>query len=390
MLPSKTDVLIVGAGPTGLSLAITLAQQGCDFVLVDRQAEGANTSRAAVIHSNTLEVMETLGVTEEILDQGLVVPRFRIRSRDTPLVTVDFKNLPTRYPYTIQIPQNVTEEILLARVEAYSRKVHRPWQVIDLLEDLNGVDVTLRGENGELSIIRAGYVVGADGMHSIVRHAARIPFDGSVYEASFILADVNLEWSLPRDEVNLFFAPKGFTVAAPLPGEQRYRIVATVDEAPPSPSLEDVQAILDTRGPRKRKAIVHDIIWGSRFRVHHRLAARYHEGRIVLAGDAAHVHSPAGGQGMNTGIVDSCVLGPRLAEVVAGRRDHKALDEYEAMRMPVAKRVLALSNRMTRMATLRSPTLRATRNFGMRCVGLLPSFTNSLALDLSGLNQKRG
>lgn len=389
MLPNKTDILIVGAGPTGLALGVSLAQQGCDFTLVDRQAVGANTSRAAVVHANTLEVLETLGVTEELLERGHVVPRFSVRSRDSRLIDVDFATLESRYPFTLMVPQDVTEAVLLRRLEALGGGVHRPWEVIDLLEDHDGINVTLRSGDGGIARVHAQYVIGADGMHSIVRQAARIPFDGSVYEDSFVLADVIMDWPLARDEVNLFFSPEGLVVVAALP-QDRYRIVATVDEAPPEPALQDVQALLDARGPRHRKARVHEVIWSSRFRVHHRLAGRYHRGRIVLVGDAAHVHSPAGGQGMNAGIVDACVLGPRLADIVAGRRDQGALDEYEALRRPVAEHVLALSNRGTRAATLRNPLLRMLRNLALRCLNLFPRFKHALARDLSGLNQQRG
>jgi len=387
MIKNDIEVLILGAGPTGLAIGCSLAAEGCSFMLVDRQEAGANTSRAAVIHSNTLEKLSSLGVAEQLLAAGHVVPRFAVRSRDSRLLSVDFTALPTRFPFTLMLSQATTEALLLARLEAFGGKVERPRQVIHLLEDIDGVEVTLRDHEGRVSQLRAGYVVGADGMHSIVRHAARISFDGSTYEQSFILADVRMEWGISEEEVNLFFAPEGFVVAAPLPGGY-HRVVATVDEASPTPSIGDIQTILDTRGPRHAPAAVKEIVWSSRFRVHHRLAGRYHQGRLILAGDAAHVHSPAGGQGMNTGIVDACVLGPRLADVVAGRRDHLVLDEYEALRMAVAKRVLAMSNRMTRLATLRNPVLRSGRNVGLRVLNQLPSFTRSLALDLSGLRSQ--
>ena len=388
MLPMRTEVLVVGAGPTGLALAAALVRRGVECLAVDRLAEGANTSRAAVIHSNTLEVLEPLGVSARLTAQGHKVPRFSVRARDRTLLTVRFDGLPTRYPGTIMLPQDATEAILLDRLQELGGRVHRPWRVVDLAEDAEGVDAILLAPDGATRRLRADYVVGADGMHSIVRHAARIPFDGSTYEQSFLLADVAMEWGLPADEVCLFFSPQGFVVVAPLPGG-RHRIVATMDEAPPEPALGDLQAILDARGPRgTARARLREIVWGSRFRVHHRLATRYRAGRLLLAGDAAHVHSPAGGQGMNTGLVDACVLADRLADVVAGRRDHRALDEYELLRRPVAERVLALSNRMTRMATLRHGALRSLRDLGMRMLGRSSAFRHALAMDLSGLSHR--
>ena len=211
------------------------------------------------------------------------------------------------------------------------------------MQDVGGVTLTM--STG--ATLRASYVVGADGMHSIVRQASGITFTGSAYGESFVLADVTMEWAAGRKEVSLTFAAAGLTVIAPLPGGS-YRIVATVDEAPESPDIAFVQRLLDERVPGQ--AAVTGLGWSSRFRVHHRVADRYRMDRLFLAGDAAHVHSPAGGQGMNTGIQDGYALGNVLT---TGR-----LDDYEARRRPVAQRVVAFTDRMTTMATTRNPVLR--------------------------------
>ncbi|MFB9839282.1 FAD-dependent oxidoreductase, partial [Actinoallomurus acaciae] len=289
-LPATADVVIVGAGPTGLTLAAFLAKEGGDVVLLDRAAEGANTSRAAVVHARTLEVLEGLGVTGELVDRGVITPVFTVRDRDRVLLTVPFDGLPTAHPYTLMIPQNVTEQALLARLRALGGQVHRPHEVVAVTQDDAGATVTTAA--GER--IRAGLVVGADGMHCVVREQAGIGFTGDSYEQTFVLADTRLEWALPGDEVQLFFGTEGLVVVAPLPGG-RHRIVATVDEAPERPGPADVQALLDARGPRTDPARVREVVWSSRFHIHHRVADHYRDGRILLAGDAAHVHSPAGG-----------------------------------------------------------------------------------------------
>jgi 2-polyprenyl-6-methoxyphenol hydroxylase-like FAD-dependent oxidoreductase len=384
-LPETTDVVIVGAGPTGLTLAGILARERVPFVLVDRLAEGANTSRAAVVHSRTLEVLEELEVTDRLRRDGIVVPRFTLRDRDRVLLTIDFSGLPTRYPYTLMIPQNATEALLLGRLRELGGEVQRPFEVTDVKQDADGVSATASVDGGSRTI-RGRYLVGADGMHSVVRERAGVGFTGGTYEQSFALADVRMSWRIPGDEVMLFLSPDGLVVVAPLPGG-RHRIVATMDDAPEYPDIADVQRLLDTRGPVAGAARVEEIAWSSRFRVHHRIVDRYRAGRILLAGDAAHVHSPAGGQGMNTGIQDAVALGHALTAVVRGA-DASRLDEYDRVRRPVAERVVAFTDRMTRMATLRTPRSRTVRNTVLGWVGRIPAFRRFLAMELSELRNR--
>ncbi len=383
-LPDSTDVLIVGAGPTGLTLACTLAKSGVSHVLVDRQAVGANTSRAAAVHARTLEVLERVDVTAAMQAEGHVVPRFVIRDRDRVITTIAFDQLPTKYPYVLMVPQYVTERILGDRLRTLGSGIQRPWTVTGLTHDATGARVTLAGDGGATHTMRARYVVGADGMHSTVRDKAGIGFTGEAYEQSFVLADVLMTWQLPRDEVMGYFSPAGLVIVAPLP-DGRHRIVATVDDAPEQPTQADIQQLLDTRGPLESPAQVLDVAWSSRFRVHHRVADRYRAGCVLLAGDAAHVHSPAGGQGMNTGIQDAAALGSALVAVVVDGASEAALDAYEARRRPVAERVVGFTDRMTRMATVRSPRVRALRNFAIGMAGRIPAMPRALATELAGL-----
>jgi 2-polyprenyl-6-methoxyphenol hydroxylase-like FAD-dependent oxidoreductase len=379
-LPSTTEVLIVGAGPVGLTVAASLAARGIDAVLVDKAAEPATTSRAAVIHARTLEVLRGLGVTDELVRRGLIVPRFTVRDRDQALLTIDFDGLPTDFPYTVMLPQDVTEEVLATRLGELGGRVHRAHALARLEQDADGVTAVMAG--GET--VRASYVVGADGMHSAVREQAGIGFAGDTYEQSFVLADVRMDWAFDEREVMLYFSPEGLVVVAPLPGG-RHRIVATVDEAPEQPDRDFVQALLDARGPQQRPARVEEIVWSSRFRVHHRLADRYREDRIFLAGDAAHVHSPAGGQGMNTGVQDAVALGERLAGVLRDGAAERSLDAYEAERRPVAEGVVALTHRMTVVATAGHPAARRVRNALLRVLGHFPAVHRKIALNLSEL-----
>jgi 2-polyprenyl-6-methoxyphenol hydroxylase-like FAD-dependent oxidoreductase len=384
MQSETTDVLIVGAGPTGLALSIGLTQAGVDHIIVDKLAQGLNTSRAGVIHAQTLESLSTLGVARRLTELGLKLDKFAIRDRDRALLQLSFDRLPSAHPYLLMLPQNVTETVLADRISELGGAVRRGVTATEIVQDAESIRVKV-DDNGEERTISARYVVGADGMHSVVREATGIGFEGAAYEGSFVLADIHLDWPL-ASEVSLYFSPAGLVVVAPLP-DGSFRVVATMDEAPEKPTTADIQALIDGRGPTQSGAKVRDVIWSSRFRLHHRIANSYRQGRLLLMGDAAHVHSPAGGQGMNTGLVDAVVLGQILADVVKGKRPETALDLYEALRRPAALQVLELAGRMTEMATMRSPLKRFVRNAVMSLVNLNPLAKRRIAMTLSGLSR---
>lgn len=373
-----TDVLIVGAGPTGLTLAASLLARGIRTTIVDRQNAGANTSRAAAVNARTLEVLEGLDVARRLVKEGIEAPLFSIRDGSKVLVPIDFSHLPTAYPYTLLVPQSTTERLLLDRVRELGGDVERPRVLKSVTQDSDGATATFA--DGDIK--RARYVVGADGMHSTVREQAGIEFRGEPYAQSFVLADVHLTGEVPTAEVVLFWDSAGLAVVAPLP-DGSFRIVAPVDDAPEVPSVAVIQDILDSRGAGAGRTTVTDLVWGSRFQVHHRVADTYRAGRILLAGDAAHVHSPAGGQGMNLGVQDAVALGDALAAVVAGAPD-SVLDDYAAARRPIAQQVISLTDRMTRLATLPRGA-RSIRNVALGVAGRIPATRKALAWRLSGL-----
>ncbi|MBB4929617.1 2-polyprenyl-6-methoxyphenol hydroxylase-like FAD-dependent oxidoreductase [Lipingzhangella halophila] len=381
MLPTTTEVLIVGAGPIGLSTAVALTQQGRDVTVIDNQAAGANTSRAAVVHAHTLEILDPYGVSAPMVARGVHTSRFTIRDRDRILIPVEFSELPTKYPYTLMISQADTEAILLDRLKELGGTVLRPYTLTTLEQDGDGVTATVEG--GER--VRASYVVGADGMHSTVREQTGIGFEGGTYAESFTLADVRLSGGVPQNEVILYFSPAGLVVVAPLP-DGRHRIVATVDEAPQHPDAAFAQGLLDARGPEAAPAVVDEVVWGSRFRVHHRIADTFRSGRVLLAGDAAHVHSPAGGQGMNLGIEDAVSMSQTLGRVLDGGSPD-LLDTWAASRRPVAQEVVALASRLTRIATL-GRARRPLRNTVLGLLGRVPGVRNRLAWRLAGLTRR--
>jgi 2-polyprenyl-6-methoxyphenol hydroxylase-like FAD-dependent oxidoreductase len=379
---AENPILIAGAGPSGLALAAELSRRGVKPLIIDRQPAGANTSRACVVHARTMEVLAPLGVTRDLLAEGVKVHIFRIRDRDRPLLTVDFSNIPSPYQFTLMIPQDRVEQILLQHLEGFGGRVVRPCELLGFAASERQIEAEAQ-TGGSSRSIAAQWLVGCDGMHSRVRQQSGIPFTGGEYEESFVLADVRMDWPLSRDEVTLFYSPQGLVVVAPLPDE-RFRIVATVDEAPDVPSLEFMQAVIDASGPTTNPGRIRDVAWSSRFHIHHRVAQSSRKDRVLLCGDAAHVHSPAGGQGMNTGIQDSTSLAEALAETLADG-DETRLDMWAAQRHRVAKDVVALTDRITRVATMKSPTGKALRNLAVMFAGHLPPVRAAVARTLAEL-----
>ncbi len=375
---TDTDVLVVGAGPTGLTLAASLLTHGLDAVVIDKLPSGANTSRAAVVNARSLELLEALDVSRRLVEAGLAAPRFTIRQGSRVLMPVDFSGLPTCYPYSLMISQADTERVLEERLNELGGKVIRPKTLSHLSQDEFGVTATF--DDGDS--IRAGFVVGADGMHSTVRHQAGIGFTGGEFAESFALADVRLVGEAPADEVILFYGNEGLAVLAPLPGKI-HRIVAPTTQAPRAPTTEFVQGLLDTRGFGPGRTVVTDLVWGSRFWIQHRVADTYRAGRLILAGDAAHVHSPAGGQGMNLGITDAVALAGALTEALRNNSG-VVLDVYSSTQRARALRVLELTGRLTTVSTMPRP-LRPIRNSAMRFAAHVPAVRRQFASRLSGL-----
>lgn len=371
----STTVAVVGAGPTGLLLAGDLARAGVDVTLLERRGTESNLTRAFGVHARTLEHLDARGLADEVIDAGARVERMRLFNR----LQVDLSGLPTRFPFLLITPQYTVERALEKRATAAGVRIVRDARVTGLHQDPGGV--VLDVESG--GTVEAEYVVGTDGMHSAVRDALGMPFPGRSVLKSIMLADVRLAHA-PEDTLAVNGVGDAFAFVAPF-GDGWYRIFAW-DRRHQVPDTEPVS--LDEIREVTRRALgtdfgLREARWMSRFHSDERQVPHYRAGRVFLAGDAAHVHSPAGGQGMNTGLQDAANLSWRLAAAVSGRGG--LLDGYEQERHPVGRLVLRSSGAIIRMAMIRSRAGRAARSvLGGAALGL-PPVARKIAGTVSGI-----
>ncbi|MDX6742282.1 FAD-dependent monooxygenase [Actinocorallia sp. A-T 12471] len=370
-----TDVIVVGAGPTGLLLAGDLAEAGVAVTVLERRdGRVSNLSRAFGVHARTLEQLDARGLADRLVATGTPVRRIRLFGG----VEVDLGALPSRFPYLLVTPQYNVENLLLERaVEAGARIVHEA-EAVGLDQDGDGVTVTTRDAS-----YRAAYAIGTDGFHSAVRRLLGQPFPGRSVLKSIMLADVRLA-EAPAETLTVNGVGDAFAFIAPF-GDGYHRIFAW-DRRPVG---EDVPLALAEVRDVTRRALgsdfgMHDPRWLSRFHSDERQVPAYRVGRVFLAGDAAHVHSPAGGQGMNTGLQDAANLSWRLVSGLRGAPDG-LLDGYHTERHPVGRAVLRSSGTLIRAAMLRSRPARALRTFMARSALAIPRIRTRLLGEISGI-----
>ncbi|HEX5532491.1 MAG TPA: FAD-dependent monooxygenase [Actinomycetales bacterium] len=374
--PGRCDVLVVGAGPTGLTLAAQLARFGVHCRIIDSSADRAHESRALGIQPRTLEVLRALGVADELVSRGnpntrLYVHRRGGRVSSSPMFDIGVSD--TAYPFLLFLAQSETETVLIDRLATDGIAVERQTR-LDGLDD-SGPDVacTVRGPDGATQVVRARYVVGCDGAHSTVRSAAGIDFVGGRYPQTFLLADLAVDGLAP-DGIHVYIGPSGPLLFFPLKVPAPWRLI-TVQPWPTlaPPEVTDVSSVLgpvDVGTLSNLRASLTDEplhfqnpVWSTAFHVSHRHATTYRRGRVFLAGDAAHIHSPAGAQGMNTGIQDAVNLGWKLALVIRGLGSDRLLDSYDQERRPVGAFVLRFTDRAFTVVTSNHLVPRAMRAF---------------------------
>jgi 2-polyprenyl-6-methoxyphenol hydroxylase-like FAD-dependent oxidoreductase len=364
------DVLIVGAGPTGLTLAAQLQALDAGVRIVDRELDRVHESRALAVQPRTLEVLRGLGIAQTLVERGNDAAGLRIHAggRVVPVPLFDVGLEDTAYPFLLFVSQAETEGVLNEHLAGHGVRVERGVELVGFESGEEDVTCTLRHGDGRAEEVHARYLVGCDGAHSGVRHGAGIPFEGGAYPQTFVLGDLEVDGDLERDVAHAFLGAGGMLFFFPFDRPTAWRMLGMrpmsddphePEQESTEPALADLQAIADafTGGALRLR----DPAWLTHFRLHHRHAARYRVGRVFLAGDAAHVHSPAGAQGMNTGIQDAWNLGWKLALAARGAADPSLLDTYEAERRPIGRFVLRVTDRAFTIATSRNRIVRMLR-----------------------------
>ncbi len=379
---TDTDILVVGAGPVGLFLANECARRGLRYRIVEAHPTQSEHSKALAIMPRTLEIFDMAGIVEPFAACANRVTWATMFSHGRKIAQIHFQPEESPYPFVAMVPQDVTERLLAEELRRKGGDVEYETSFVAAEQQDDCVNATLNRQGGRINLT-AKFVAGCDGAHSTVRHVLNLPFEGAVYNAVFMLADMETNDALRADEMQLCPHEHGPLAIFPMSATRR-RVVATVEkEDGDAPSLESVRQMLTERGPAGIEA--RSLVWSSYFRIHHRQVAQLRKGRIFVAGDAAHIHSPMGGQGMNTGLQDIWNLVWKLDLAVQGRAGDHLLDSYTAERRPVIKHVIDMTDFMTRAMAMPSKLAQAARDTVIPAVSRLAPFQHAFVERLSEL-----
>lgn len=385
----NVDVLIVGAGPTGLVLALWLSKLGIPVRIIDKTAEPGTTSRAVGIAARTIELYRQVDLADALIDGGVKVPGVNFWARGRRAAHLSLSRLGegfTPFPFALVYPQDEHERLLIDRLASLGVQVERRTELTKIEERGDGVDATLKNPDGSEETCHARYVAGCDGAHSTVRESLGIGFPGGTYSDLFYVADVDAHGPAVNGEIHLELDNADFLALFPLKRQGHLRLIGSVSDDALSKKEEFGFADVGQRVIEHMQLTIERVNWFSTYRVHHRVAATFRGGRAFLVGDAAHIHSPVGGQGMNTGIGDAVNLSWKLAAVLKSSAPESVLDTYEVERIAFARKLVATTDRVftfvtkpgdlagfvrTRVAPLIAPTLvriPAVRRFMFRTV----------------------
>jgi 2-polyprenyl-6-methoxyphenol hydroxylase-like FAD-dependent oxidoreductase len=351
----QTDVIIIGAGPTGLSLACQLVRYGVDFVIIEKNEGVTSHSKAIGVHARTLEIYEQIGLAQRAVEQGAIAAQLRMLKGGEVLAELNLSNIGedlSQYPYVLMFEQSKNEQILYEFLKSNGKNVRWQTELKSFLQSEEKVTAQVETVDGVSQIIEAKYLVGCDGPKSPVRHGLGLEFEGSTYERVYYVADVQIDWKLRHDSLHVCLLKNSLLVFFPLKGENRYRIVGTFPEEFSEYEREILYEEIEQRINEQveLELNIHDVEWFSTYKVHSRHSSKFSAGRCFLAGDSAHIHSPAGAQGMNTGIQDGYNLAWKMALVLKGKVDEKILETYNSERLENAKHLLQTTDRIFQFA----------------------------------------
>jgi 2-polyprenyl-6-methoxyphenol hydroxylase-like FAD-dependent oxidoreductase len=346
----KTEVIIIGAGPTGLALGCHLIRLGVDFVIIDKKETTTPHSKAIGVQARTLEIYEQIGLADDLISRGAITEKARFVEGGEVRGEASLKDIGkgmSAYPFLLIVEQGEHEKLLYDFIKARGKDVQWNTELVDFAQDDSAVTTSVKRASGEIETIEGKYLVACDGAKSLVRHKLGIEFGGSTFERLFYVADVQIDWNFSHDALYACLAQHTLTAFFPMPGENRFRIVGTFPEGHEGEEGEvlyeeiEQQIIADT----DIELDISHVNWFSVYKVHSRAVEKFSEKKIFLAGDAAHIHTPAGAQGMNTGIQDGYNLAWKLNLVTKGKASEKILDTYDEERLENARRLLQTTDR---------------------------------------------
>lgn len=377
------QILIVGAGPTGLMAALTLAYRGIKPTIIDKKDAPISTSNALAVQPRTLEIWEEIGIADDALSQGHRLDGVTMSKGGQKLAELSLHDLPSSYPFILVLPQVKTERLLTDHLERHGVTVDRGVVLESVVDHGDYVETQCNGKTE-----RYDYVLGCDGTMSTVRTSADIAFKGRDLPQHFIMADLHVEWEKSPSFGHVIFSENGPLVFFPFDHTNHGRLIADVTndarlKQEHHPAFEDFAGLMKERNTHK--ASLDHMEWSSSFWVHSKIAETYQKGRLFLAGDAAHQHSPFGGQGMNTGIQDAYYLSNLLSDVIEGEKSVDHLNEYTMVRRPIGKAVVSRTDFMTRLVTSPSKFVQGLRNTLLPVVMSIPPIRKKAAMTLTQL-----
>lgn len=390
MVARPVDVFIVGAGPVGLTLANLLAHYGVSFRIIDKYPSPLVLSKAAALHARTLEALDTIGVTERLLEEGVEVDTLTLRTLHKDAVRFPFHQLThTRYPFILDIPQYRTEELLIDRLAEQGFSVEREIRLTDFSQSDDGVAIMIEDKEGNIEEASATYLIGADGAKSTVRSLLGFDFVGDSYADPWVLFDAKLDWSIPRNEMTFSSSDDGIYGVFPLSGDNIYRVAYTQNHDaqgnPVEPSFEDAQEMMKIVGVEGKIQEITSKFWV--FNLQHRQVDDYRHGNVLLLGDAAHIHTPFGGQGLNLGVIDAFNLGWKLAMVIKNQAGSALLDTYQEERHPIGQQVVRSTHIGASAMLLREASLkRSLRELVMGAINKVAPLKKRIVHTMAQLN----